>query len=163
MDRREYVSAHLDVSPGTEKRLDTPSSDTPFRMVLLGDFSGRANRALAGEPRLRGRKPVAVDIDNFDDVLARMRPQLELPGPDAPIRMQFESLEDFHPDSLCQNVPLLRELLESREDLVAGRPASPRPAPAPAPAPLSEMLSSGSLLDDILSGAESPGPAPQRP
>src|ERR1700693_1490480 len=81
MDRREYVSAHLDVSPGTEKRLEMPSSDTPFRIVLLGDFPGRANRGIAADPRLRGRKAVAVDLDNFDDVLARMRPQLELPGP----------------------------------------------------------------------------------
>ena len=156
MERREYVSTHIDVSPGTEKRLETPSSDTPFRILLLGDFSGRGNRAVAAEPRLRGRKAIAVDLDNFDEVLARMRPQLELPGPDEPIRMRFETLEDFHPDALCQNVPLLRELLENRESLMQGRPANPRPAARPVSAPLPEVLSSGSLLDDILSGAEAP-------
>ena len=58
MDRREYVSAHLDVSPGTEKRLETPSSDTPFRILLLGDFSGRGNRSMAAQtaaPRTQAR------------------------------------------------------------------------------------------------------------
>ena len=61
MDRsREYVSAHLDVSPGEEKRLEMPSAETPFRILLLCDFSGSANRAAPG-PRLRGRKPIAVD------------------------------------------------------------------------------------------------------
>ena len=66
---------------------------------------------------------------------------------------------------MSQKVPLLRDLLQSHEDLQQGRPASPRPAsPArPAPAPLPEVFSSSSLLDDILSGTESPGPARQKP
>ena len=45
MARREYVSTHLDVSPEIEKRLEAPSSETPFRILLLGDFSGRGNRS----------------------------------------------------------------------------------------------------------------------
>jgi type VI secretion system protein ImpC len=162
MDRREYVSAHLDVSPGSEKRLETPSSDTPFRIVLLGDFSGRGNRGMAAEPRLRGRKAIAVDFDNYEDVMARMRPQLELPGPDEPIRLQFTSLDDFHPEGLYEAVPLFREL-RAQQDALLESPTRPRrPAPA-APAPVPEMLDSGSLLDDILGGVETPSPARQRP
>src|ERR1044071_5586893 len=125
MDRREYVSAHLDVSPGSEKRLETPSSGTPFRIVLLGDFSGRGNRGIAAEPRLRGHKAIAVDFDNYDEVMARMRPQLELPGPDEPIRLQFTSLDDFHPEGLYESVPLFRELRAQQEALLDA-PARPR-------------------------------------
>jgi type VI secretion system protein ImpC len=164
MDRREYVSAHLDVNPGSEKRLEQPSSDTPFRIVLLGDFSGRANRGITAEPRLRGRKPIGIDLDNYEDVLARLRAQIELPGPDEPIRLQFASLEDFHPESLYERVPLFREL-RAQQNALLDSPAPRRP-PAPvrrASDPVPEMLSSGSLLDDILSGAEAPAPARERP
>src|SRR5947209_11349954 len=125
MDRREYVSAHLDVSPGTEKRLETPTADTPFRILLLGDFSGRGNRRSAAEPRLRGRKAIPIDLDNYEDVMARLRAQLELPGPDEPIRLQFESLDDFHPEALYKRVPLFREL-RMRQDALLESPASPR-------------------------------------
>ena len=163
MDRREYVSAHLDVSPGTEKRLETPSSDTPFRIVLLGDFSGRGNRGIAAESRLRGRRAIAIDLDNYEEVLARLRAQLELPGPDEPIRLQFESLDDFHPEALNESVPLFREL-RAQQDALLESPTRPRrPAPVRPSDPVPEMLSSGSLLDDILSGAESPAPSRERP
>jgi type VI secretion system protein ImpC len=165
MDRREYVSAHLDVSPGTEKRLETPSSDTPFRIVLLGDFSGRGNRGIAAESRLRGRKAIAIDLDNYEEVLARLRAQIELPGPDEPIRLQFESLDDFHPEGLYESVPLFRELRAQQDALLDAPSAARRPAPAPARRsdPVPEMLSSGSLLDDIVSGVEAPAPARERP
>jgi type VI secretion system protein ImpC len=166
MDRREYVSAHLDVSPGTEKRLETPSSDTPFRILLLGDFSGRGNRRAATEPRLGGRKAIAIDLDNYEDALARLRAQIEIPGPDGPIRLQFESLDDFHPEALYEHVALFREL-RAQQDVLLSSPAPPpprRPTPAAAPSdPVPGILGSGSLLDDILSGVESPAPARERP
>jgi len=157
------VSAHLDVSPGTEKRLETPSSDTPFRIVLLGDFSGRGNRGIAADSRLRGRKAIAIDLDNYEEVLARLRAQIELPGPDEPIRLQFESLDDFHPEALFENVPLFQEL-RTQQDALLSSPARPkRPAPVRAQEPSAEILSSGSLLDDIVSGVEAPAPARERP
>jgi type VI secretion system protein ImpC len=163
MDRREYVSAHLDVSPGTEKRLEMPSSDTPFRILLLGDFSGRGNRGVAAESRLRGRKAQAIDLDDCEAVLARLRAELELPGPDEPIRLRFESLDDFHPEAIFKSVPLFREL-SIRHEAALDTPSAPRrPAPARTPDPSPAMLSSGSLLDDIVSGAEAPAPARERP
>ena len=143
--RRESVSTHLDVSPGEKKQLTPVEEGTPFRILLAGDFSRGAGRAA---------KPVRVDIDNFDEVLARLHPQLELPGPDGPIRIRFESLDDFLPDALYHNLPLFQELRLRKEQLEA----APRPTPARRPTvePIGEALSSGSLLDDIVSGAEAP-------
>src|SRR5664279_1133668 len=88
----ELVSMHLDVTAGEEMKPERPEEETPFRIAILGDFSGRANRGVAGGPRLRGRKPIAVDVDNVDDVVARLGAGLELPGLDEPVRMRFESL-----------------------------------------------------------------------
>ena len=48
--------------------MERPEEDSPFRVAILGDFSGRANRRATPQAKLRDRKPIAVDLDNFDDV-----------------------------------------------------------------------------------------------
>lgn len=164
MSRSELVSTHLDVSAGEEVRMDRPEEETPFRIAILGDFSGRANRGVDGGPRLRGRRPIAVDIDNIDDVLAQLGVALELPGPDEPVRMRFESLDDFHPEALYRDVPLFSELRHRRERALETPDAPRRPAPRLSSVdPLPAVLESGSLLDAIVSGAEAPAPARTRP
>ncbi|RYY11165.1 MAG: hypothetical protein EON55_14860, partial [Alphaproteobacteria bacterium] len=51
-----------------------------FRLAILGDFSGRANAGLLETgAALASRKPIAVDVDNLDDVLARFKLTLQLP------------------------------------------------------------------------------------
>jgi type VI secretion system protein ImpC len=142
--RRDTVTTHLDVSPGQKRQLTPVDPDTPFRMVLVANFSAGQHRA---------RKSIRVDFDNFEEVLARLHPQLELPGPDGPIRVRFESMDDFLPDALYHNLPLFQELQEMGE-----LQQSPRPAPARRPTPEvpESALSSGGLLDDIISGIEKP-------
>lgn len=80
-----------------------PSHPTPSRAVLLiGDFSGHAFRATPRAPL--GERPIqAIDLDNFDEVFARIGPvlvpdHLGLPDTDDPIRLR--SFSGFHPDSL---------------------------------------------------------------
>jgi len=98
-----------------------PDPDTPFRIAVLGDFSGRANRGVfepgAGVAR---RRLLAVDRDNFDEVLARLGVEVRLPlagrgGPIAPI--QFAELEDFHPDRIFERVEAFEQLRKLREQL----------------------------------------------
>jgi hypothetical protein len=156
---RDFVNAFLDVAPEEKRQQGPPTAETPFRIAILGDFSGRANRGVAAEPRLRGRKPIAVDLDNFDELCARLGAQIELPGPDEPVWIRFESLDDFHPDALYQNVPLFQKLRRVRKE-VLDEPPAPRRPPAPSiPEALPGALSSGSLLDDIVGGAEAPAQA----
>jgi predicted component of type VI protein secretion system len=59
-------AGHAPEAPGQ------PRPDTPFCIALVGDFSGRAHE------RGAARAPLLVDRDNFDDVLARLAPTVEL-------------------------------------------------------------------------------------
>ena len=95
----------------------------PFVMGVLADLSGQPAEAL---PRLKERKFVEVTPDNFDTVLKSMRPRVAFAvenklAPDSSskigVDLTFESLDDFAPDRIAQQVKPLRELLELRTKL----------------------------------------------
>ena len=95
----------------------------PFVMGVLADLSGQPAEAL---PRLKERKFVEVTPDNFDTVLKSMRPRVAFAvenklAPDSNskigVDLTFESLDDFAPDRVAQQVKPLRELLELRTKL----------------------------------------------
>ncbi len=101
----------------------TPRAPAPvqkFRLALLGDFSGRANagRIEVGEA-LAARKPVKVDVDNLDDVIARMAPSLMLPLADegSTVAVKIGATDDFHPDQLAENLELFEQLRDLRRNL----------------------------------------------
>lgn len=88
-----------------------PSDETPFRILVLGDFSGRTNRQIV--ERLGSRRPMAVDCDNLETLLARLRPELKLPLGEAGTQtVTFSALDDFHPDTLFARLPLFAKLQE---------------------------------------------------
>jgi type VI secretion system protein ImpC len=79
-------------------------TDSPFRILVCADFTGQGRIAA---------KPVLVDRDNLDDVLAKSRPSLSLAGihPDGTkVEIQFEALDDFHPDRLYERLELFETL-----------------------------------------------------
>lgn len=98
--------------------------ELPFVMGVLGDFTGQPTEPLA---KLKDRKFVDVNPDNFDDVLKSMRPHLSFTvenklSEDAEagklgIDLTFESLDDFSPERVAQQVKPLREMLELRTKL----------------------------------------------
>ena len=98
--------------------------ELPFLMGVMGDFTGHATEPL---PRLKDRKFVEVTPDNFDDVLASMKPHLGFTvenklseDPNSAklgVDLHFRSMEDFKPDAVAQQVKPLRELLELRTEL----------------------------------------------
>jgi type VI secretion system protein ImpB len=96
--------------------------ELPFVMGVVGDFSGNPTEKL--KP-LKDRKFVQVDRDNFDDVLKRMTPGLNLrventlkgDGTEMPVSLQFESMADFEPVNVARQVEPLRKLLETRDKL----------------------------------------------
>jgi type VI secretion system protein ImpB len=93
-------------------------------MGVLGDFTGQPVEPLA---KLKDRKFVEVTPDNFDTVLAGMKPHLAFSvenklsdDPNAgqlKVDLNFKSLDDFNPDQVAQQVKPLRELLELRTKL----------------------------------------------
>ncbi len=94
-------------------------SDAPFRMALLGDLSGRANRSpIEAGDSLLARRLGSVDVDNLDDLLARAKLRLHLPlGGDAAAELQIQSMDDFHPDTLYQHLDVFSELTGLRRSL----------------------------------------------
>lgn len=98
--------------------------ELPFVMGVLGDFTGHPAEPLA---KLKDRKFVEVTPDNFDDVLKSMKPHLAFTvenvlsdEPDAGrlgVDLKFESLDDFSPDRVAEQVEPLRKLLELRRQL----------------------------------------------
>lgn len=98
--------------------------ELPFVMGVLGDFTGQPTEPL---PRLKDRKFVEVNPDNFDSVLEGMKPHLAYSvenklseDPNAPqlkVDLHFRSLEDFEPDKVARQVKPLRELLDLRTRL----------------------------------------------
>ncbi|MDE2006953.1 MAG: type VI secretion system contractile sheath large subunit [Rhodospirillales bacterium] len=96
------------------------ASGKKFRLALLGDFSGRANAGtLETGEALAARKPIRVDVDNLDDVIARMEIglALNLTEDGGAVAVPIASMEDFHPDQLAANVSLFDELRGLRRNL----------------------------------------------
>jgi type VI secretion system protein ImpB len=93
-------------------------------MGVLGDFTGQPTEPLA---RLKDRKFIEVNPDNFDIVLESMKPHLAFSvenklseDPDAgniKVDLNFKSMDDFAPENVAKQVKPLRELLELRSRL----------------------------------------------
>ena len=131
---RSSVVLDAEAEPATYRETDP---DSPFRILVLGDYTGRANRGIASG--LEGRKPVLLDLDNFDDVMRDLQPSLRLPG----VNLKFRELDDFHPDHLYEKVEFFQQL--------AALPYQP-----PQAARAVAAVPSAGLLDSILEQAEEP-------
>jgi type VI secretion system protein ImpB len=96
--------------------------ELPFVIGVLGDFVGKPEDPL---PPLKERKFVEIDPDNFNQVLAGMKPRLAFnvdnklqdDGSKMGIELKFNSIEDFEPDNIVQQVEPLRKLVEARQKL----------------------------------------------
>ena len=96
--------------------------ELPFVMGVLGDFAGDPSEPL--KP-VAERKFVQIDRDNFNDVMARIAPGLNLKvdntladdGSQMAVSLKFRTLEDFEPQNVAQQVPALKALLETRAKL----------------------------------------------
>ncbi|MDA8247806.1 MAG: type VI secretion system contractile sheath large subunit, partial [Rhodospirillales bacterium] len=95
---------------------------TKFRLALLGDFSGRANAGkVETGAALAGRRPVRVDVDNLDDVLARQKLTLALSLAEdgGTVTVPVAGIDDFHPDQLADNLDLFAQLRDLRRNLAS--------------------------------------------
>ena len=96
--------------------------ELPFVVGVLGDFVGKPEEPLAG---VKDRKFVEIDRDNFNQVLAGMKPRLAFTvenklqddGSKMNVELKFNSMDDFEPDNVVQQVEPLRKLVEARQKL----------------------------------------------
>ncbi|MEJ7615873.1 MAG: type VI secretion system contractile sheath small subunit [Pyrinomonadaceae bacterium] len=111
-------AADEDPSRGSDER----PIDPPFRIAVLGNFSGRApDQATASSQELARRRFVRLDQDNFDALMAKMNVSLSLQlsgaKDDPPLKLSFAALDDFHPDRIFERVELFAKLKDTRKDL----------------------------------------------
>ncbi|MFZ5522435.1 MAG: type VI secretion system contractile sheath small subunit [Pseudomonadota bacterium] len=96
--------------------------ELPFVAGVLGDFAGQSEKDLK---RLKDRKFVNVDMDNFDEVMEGIAPRavyrvenkLSPQGGEFAVDLTFNSIDDFRPEAVVQQVEPLRKLLEARTKL----------------------------------------------
>lgn len=172
----DALTVHIEAQTETAGR--RPQDDMPCRLLILGDFSGRANRGLAVQGKMASPLcPCRVDRDNLEELPGKFGASLLLPpiNGDSPLRIDFAELEDFHPDQLYDRLAIFQQLRQLRRSLqspasfaaaaaevreLLGAPppaAKPKPTPAAAPPP-----PGGSLLETIMEEAGA-GRAPSTP
>jgi type VI secretion system protein ImpB len=98
------------------------TKELPFVVGVVADLSGQSE---VQQPKLRDRKFVNIDRDNFDEVMKGVEPRAAFPVPNTltedggrfGVDLKFRSLEDFSPEAVVEQVEPLRKLLEARSKL----------------------------------------------
>ena len=113
---RVQITYDVEVGNAIQKK------ELPFVAGILADLSGKPEEPL---PRLRERKFVEIDRDNFNDVLASIEPRLALrvknrlsqEGGQINLALKFKHMDDFSPVNVLSQVEPLRKLYEARQRL----------------------------------------------
>lgn len=112
---RVQITYDVEIGDAVEKK------ELPLVVGLLADLSGQPAQPL---PKLKERRFVEIDRDNFDGVLGNIAPRLDLSVPDTmkgdgnlKIELNFKEFGDFHPEAIVSQVPRLAKLLEARQQL----------------------------------------------
>ena len=120
LERVRKPRVHISYQVETEGAM--VEKELPFVVGVLGDFSGQPAQPL--KP-LKDRKFIQIDRDNFNDVMARMTPGVQMrventladDGSEIAVNLHFNSMDDFEPGRIVQQVDALRKLLETRDKL----------------------------------------------
>lgn len=113
---RVHITYDVEIGDAIEMK------ELPFVVGVLADLSGKPDEAL---PRLRDRKFVDIDRDNFNDVMKGMKPRIAfkvdntLTDDDSKmaVELRFNSIEDFEPENVVNQVEPLKKLLQVRRQL----------------------------------------------
>ena len=113
---RVHITYDVEIGDAIEMK------ELPFVVGVLADLSGKPEEPLA---RLRDRKFVDIDRDNFNDVMKGAKPRVafkvnnKLTDDDSKmaVELRFNSMDDFEPEQVVNQVEPLRKLLEIRRQL----------------------------------------------
>ncbi len=113
---RVHITYDVETGDAIEKR------DLPFVVGVMADLSGMPEKPLAP---IAKRKFVQIDRDNVDDVMKKIEPRLAFKVPNRlneddtklNVELRFESMDDFPPAKIAQQITPLRKLLELRSSL----------------------------------------------
>jgi type VI secretion system protein ImpB len=113
---RVHITYDVEIGDAIEMK------EIPFVVGVLADLSGKPDEPL---PKLKDRKLVEIDRDNFNNVLAGTKPRLAFKvdnrlneeGGKMAVELRFKSMDDFHPERVADQVTPLRKLVEARRRL----------------------------------------------
>ena len=112
---RVQITYDVEIGDATEKK------ELPLVVGLLADLSGKP---LVPPPKLKARRLIEIDRDNFNEVMGKIAPRLDLSVPDTlkgegnlKVELNFTEFDHFHPESIVTQVPRLAKLLEVRQQL----------------------------------------------
>ncbi|TAM54328.1 MAG: type VI secretion system contractile sheath small subunit [Paraburkholderia sp.] len=112
---RVQITYDVEIGDAVEKR------ELPLVVGMMADLSGQPATPL---PKLKERRFVEIDRDNFDEIMGKVEPRLDLAVPDTmkgegnlKVELKFNQFSDFHPESIVRQVPRLAKLLEARQQL----------------------------------------------
>jgi len=112
---RVQITYDVEIGNAIEKK------EIPFVVGVLSDLSASSSTPL---PKLKERKFVEIDRDNFNDVLASVKPEVkcavknELTGDGKlAIELSFSHMDHFRPEQLVEHIEPLRKLMRARERL----------------------------------------------
>lgn len=98
--------------------------ELPLKVMVIGDFLHRYD-----DRPLLDRKPVAINKNNFSDVMAKQELSLQIAVPnrlqegeedsDISVNLRFDNMKSFEPGEVARQVPEMKKLLELREALVS--------------------------------------------
>lgn len=112
---RVQITYDVEIGDAVEKK------ELPMVVGVMADLSGQPEKPL---PKLKERRFVEIDRDNFNEVMENISPRLDLTVPDTlkndsglKLELNFKNFSDFHPEAIVDQVPRLKKLLEARQQL----------------------------------------------
>jgi type VI secretion system protein ImpB len=120
LDRVRSPRVHITYDVETGGAIEM--KELPFVMGVLADLSGQPEEAL---PRMANRRFVEINRDNFNEVMAGMKPRLafrvdnQLTDDDSKlgVELRFNHMDDFSPERVAEQVEPLRKLMQIRQQL----------------------------------------------
>jgi len=113
---RVHITYDVEIGGAIQKK------ELPFVLGVMSDLSGQRDAEL---PKLKDRKFVEIDRDNFNDVMASIAPRVVVrvanklanDGTELSAEMRFKQMDDFEPVALLSQIPALKKLYEARGKL----------------------------------------------
>jgi len=112
---RVQITYDVEIGDAVEKK------ELPLVVGLLADLSGQP---LNPPPKFKERRFIEIDRDNFNDVMGKIAPRLDLSVADTfkgdgnlKVELNFTEFDHFHPEAIVKQVPRLARLLEARQQL----------------------------------------------
>jgi len=179
-----FSKSDVFLSSALEETSGSIDPNTPFRILFLGDWSGKGSRAVQkSTDEIERMRPVIVDRDNFDQVLEKMSAEVALRSGEPQVAgamVKFAELDDFDPDGIYKQVSLFATLRNLRSELgntqtfeaaaatvrgwsdAAGKRPNSSPEPEPSPKATGEVTGA-SLLEQMLAGGQGQVPIASSP